>query len=287
MGTANLRGQEFTQSSDNVADQIRHVMERFDRRFTFDNPRLVERYLEGELSISIRFLVDGFPEEFVAHLQGTKFSDGSDDDRPKQRVVDSLHVGQDRLRIGLSHAVGHGSEQRCNVETNILRDCEHQQMVFVGIVHVLELPKRVPLPVFVRLSCVNCFYDFLPNALYVSSSRGLVIRGAGTDGEIHAVLRRRRAAASENKLIGDLVERSSEILDYIGGDSCKRVWNVSNTADVVNSLSDLRCIFLEDCIGVGFDEFSQPKLKILEVLFGPCNFCSDAVDDGRHSRAVS
>jgi hypothetical protein len=274
----NLRGQEFTQGRDNVADEIRHIMERFDRRFTFDNPRLVERYLKGELSIAVHFMVDGFPEEFVAHLQGTEGTDWTDNDgRP---VVENLLGHTCSNRVGLSQVEEHGFAHRGNVETKVLRHCEHEQMMLVGIVHVLELPKSVSLPAFVRLGCVNCIYNFLPNALYVSNSRGLVVRGAPADREIHAVLRRRRASAMQSKLVGDLVERGSEILDYVGGDSCKRIGNVGNMAHIVNALSGLRCIFHEDCIGVGFEEFSQSKLKILDVLFGPCNFCSDAVNGG-------
>ena len=40
-----------------AVNEIRHILERFDRRFRFDNPRCIERYVEGEVSILCHFLV--------------------------------------------------------------------------------------------------------------------------------------------------------------------------------------------------------------------------------------
>ena len=62
--------QKTAERSNDIVNQIRHVMERFNSRFTFNNARCVERYVEGETAILCHFLIEGFDVEFVARFQG-------------------------------------------------------------------------------------------------------------------------------------------------------------------------------------------------------------------------
>lgn len=84
--------------------------------------------------------------------------------------------------------------------------------------------------------------------------------------------------------MGDMIERASEILDYVGGDGCQVVGHTIDFGRVVNALTTLRVLFDGDCIRIGLIEIGQPKLKVMEVSFGPCDFCLDAVEHGAHGQ---
>jgi hypothetical protein len=142
-------------------------------------------------------------------------------------------------------------------------------MGFVGLVEFVESPQRIALPALVRLGCVDCFYDLLPNALYVSGAKGLVLRESGGNRIVHEVLRRRALASIEHELVGDVVERASEILDYIGGNGCQVVGHGVRFGDVVDALSGLRVFLASSSIRCGLIEGVQPKLKVLDVFVWP------------------
>jgi hypothetical protein len=78
-------------------------------------------------------------------------------------------------------------------------------------------------------------------------------------------------------LIGDLVQRAPEILDYVGGNGCQCVGQRVGFGDVVDALAALRIFFDGDSIRVGVLEGTPSKLKVNDVLFGPCDFSSNAL----------
>ena len=55
-----------------------------------------------------------------------------------------------------------------------------------------------------------------------------------------------------------------------------------NPGDVVNALSCIHVYLYADFIGVGIVEGGEGQLEILGVLFGPCGFCSKAINDLTH-----
>src|SRR5438876_6588695 len=93
-------GQEFPEFGDDSVDQIRKILGRYQRRFTLNDPRCVERYREGESSILVHLRVEGFSSEYVANIQGRRFGGPDEDgwetpetlDRPGgHRVLERLH----------------------------------------------------------------------------------------------------------------------------------------------------------------------------------------------------
>src|SRR6266498_3298810 len=54
---------------DDPVHKIREVLERWERRFTVDNPRLMECYLEREPAVLVEFEIDGFLEQSVARFE--------------------------------------------------------------------------------------------------------------------------------------------------------------------------------------------------------------------------
>ena len=55
---------------DQVVNEINHLFERWKQRLTLDNARFVERYLKGDLNITIRFRYEQSPSDLVACFEG-------------------------------------------------------------------------------------------------------------------------------------------------------------------------------------------------------------------------
>src|SRR5262249_12146762 len=146
--------------------------------------------------------------------------------------------------------------------------CVEEQLVLVGLVQFVQLPESMALPTFVRLGCVDCVYHSLRNALYFAFSRGWVIRGGRADRGIHMPIRLRTASAIKHQLVGYLVERTSEVLDYVGGNGCQLIGNRIRLRNVIDALTGLRVFFVGDSIRLGISESLVGKLKVLDVLFG-------------------
>ncbi len=53
-------------AENNVVNQIRHVLERFDQRLSLNDPRLAERYIKSEIHVLVDFMLDGIDEQLVA-----------------------------------------------------------------------------------------------------------------------------------------------------------------------------------------------------------------------------
>src|SRR5204863_5616461 len=130
--------------------------------------------------------------------------------------------------------------------------CLHQLDVLPDLVQLVQLPERMTLPAFVRFGCIDCIYNLLPDALYLSSSRGWVMRGASADRVIHLPLRRRAAARIQDQGVGDMVKRASEVLDYIGGNGCQFKGRGINPGDVVNALRGLQVFLGSNFVGAAF-----------------------------------
>lgn len=257
---------EFTKGGGNPADEIRKVLERFDRRFHRDNARYVERYLESETCLLAHFSVEGLGIELVAHFQRRQPSGWLEDNRR-----DFGASSQDFFDL----TVKPGG----NVNPEMERACLNKQFVLFDVVKFAQLPESVAPPAFVRLGCVDCIYHLLPNALYYGAASGWVIRGAPRNWEVYGPLRLRAAAGVQNELVGDMVERISKVLQYVGGNGCQCRWDGGHFSEVVSALAGLRIVFGAESIWAGFAEGIEPKLKVSDVLFGPWDFRLDTLND--------
>lgn len=261
---------EASEVGNNAINEIRRIMHGFNSRFTFDNARCVERYIEGEAAILCHFLVEGFDVEFVARFQGKKFVSGPNKERRELDLLEAGLLSKEHLDVNRY------------IDPLKERACASEELMLVGLVQHIELPKCVALPVFVRFGCVDCIYNFLPNALYLSASRSWVTRGAPADRVIHNPIRLRAASGVQDQLIGNMVQGASEILNYVGGNGCQFVGNRGRFDEVINALSSLRIFFDSASIRIGVVKRPDRKLKVLDMLFGPCDFRLNAVNDLAH-----
>lgn len=269
-----LRGQEPPEFSNDPVHKIREILERFERRFRINDTRSIQRYIEGEASLLCHFHVDGFDEEFVAYMQGHSprfFQEERRDDNLPRVVWPAAEVSVHRRELLGSKDGDIKPSSECG--------CTDEELMLVGIVQRVQLPQCVALPAFVRLGCIDCVYNLLPNMLCYSASRGWVMRGKVSDGVVD--LLRLRTAVRNDQLVGDLIERASEILDYVGGNRCQCIGHVIDFRYVVDTLSSLRIFFDGDSIWTTTVKGSEGKLKVLDVLFGPCDFRPYAVN-GAH-----
>lgn len=272
MSAAEESGQKTPEGSDEVVDQVRHVLNRYQNRLTVDNSRCVERYIKNEASLLVHVMLDGTGVECVAHFHAHERVSGSDHELlalfPDK--LDECRVSSEgALLKGVGEVVG-------NVYPEIKSANQERCPVFVGVVQFIQLPQGVSFPSLVRFCCIDCIYNGLPNALYRSFSSGWVIRGATRNREIHLPIRLRAAARVQDQVVGDMVERTSEVLKYVGCNGCEIVRDAVRLNDVVRALSGLVVVLEPDAIGVGVIESGQPKLQILDVLFGPCDFRPDS-----------
>jgi len=138
--------------------QVQNTLERFKNRFTLDDPRFIEHYLENKKEILLRFSVEGFPEEFLAHMQGIN--------GPNRQKIDAGTAGLVAARQGdpLRNACTKGE----------------QRSVFVDYIQPVQDPEFV-CPSFIRLGGVDSINRTLRHSLYWSRLSGLVFQRAIED----------------------------------------------------------------------------------------------------------
>src|SRR6185503_4559438 len=75
-----LLGEQRLEGGSDAAHRVREFLERFEGRFTLDNPRFMERYMEEELAVLLHLRFEEFVEEYVAYFQRALPLLGAEDD---------------------------------------------------------------------------------------------------------------------------------------------------------------------------------------------------------------
>jgi hypothetical protein len=242
---------------DSVADQIREMLERFKNRLTLDNPRLVERYIKGELHLLIQLIIGSSDEKFVAILQRA------------QPVCWGKKDGgiAHEIRKPPRHIFGH---QAPNIDALKRSTYREQQSVLVDTVQLIEDPEVTSCPSVVWFEAIDCVYGVLPQALYFSRRQGFVLRGARIDGEMEiAACGPRR---NREQLLDQMIEGGPEILDDIARNRREVQGNRLSPADVIDWLASLRIALGRDFIWIGAAKRSDLTMQVSDVLFGPFDF---------------
>jgi len=256
-------------SCDDLPDKIRELMERFEQRLTLDNLRLAERYIKAELHLLIHFGIRGVDKQFVASFQRAHHGIGLKEEMPSRGDGDGI------VRNGLLGLPNQLLQASTCMGTEINTpeggtDGNQHQAVFVDVVKFAEYPELVSLSSLVRFGCVDCVYGILPHALYLSIALGFVFRGVGpTDREVDKVFGGGLARSGQMKLVGQVVESTSKVLDHITSDEQDVCRHVLNTHDIVDQLSRLRIVLGPDSIWLGSEERLPCDIEISDVLFGP------------------
>lgn len=231
-----------------------------------------ERYLKAELHFLIHFRIGGVDEECVAYLQRelsvSRFEMG----------VDRFHLGDNRThRVQMSEGVGEcGGGVSTQVHTEDGCPYGRYKAVFVDVVKLVEMPERV-IPTLVWFGRVDRIYSILPHSLYFSRTFGSVFRGVirNREADVARWTALRNPRPTPEKLIGQVIEGTSEILQNVASDSSDSLRDLLDANHTIDQLSRLRIALSSDEVWVGSKKGSEFNLQIADVLFGPLNFDPD------------
>lgn len=240
-------GEQGLKAVNGVADNLRHLPERFRDRLTLRNPKFVERYLKGEMQILILYILSRKHGEHVACFE--RFP--------------SVVAGGDVMGMLRANAAKEHTD----------RD---QESVLVDIVESVESPKGV-IPSLVRCASVDTFFGRLRHTLYFSLRAGFVTRGIVED---------REAGVPKNPLIprpvqpseleSQMIQCSPEIGEGIPGDDGNQRRNRSCAGEPIDhEIRSLRVRLSSNEIWVRVEECAKGDIKIVDMLFGPFDFRSD------------
>ena len=255
--------QERSESGNDALDRCRELMNRIEQRLTFDNPRLIQRYIEAKLLLRVRFLISGSDIEFEAFFQRIPTTGGSNVD---------LHGFEGRYSCGGENTTPATNPKLSEIYTCGLGTDSQQQAVLFNVVQSVENPEQV-IPSFVWFESVNRVESLLSRSLHFSVFSGFVFRASLCNGEINpAGIRRVVPSITTHDLVGEIVKRTPEILNSVSSNQGNKFRDGINAQHVINQLACLRISLGPDFIRVGIEEGSQIFIKITDVLFGPFDF---------------
>lgn len=268
------------ETDNQVGDVLERLNERWENRLTLSNPRLIEHYVEGELHLLVLFEeATRHRKQFVALIE-----------RALPVVRNDVQVNPADVGVGVNtesplfrHRCEHHALEDCrNGEVCELCADGYQESVLIDVVKLAEFPERV-VPSLVRFGLVDSIYGRLRHALYFSSTRGFVFRGAvgidngETDALALAVGERSGKIDLPNvhKMPSEVVEGASDVLNGVASDQCNFDGHDSGASEVIHRgqhIGKLRIWLGADFIRLGVQEGLDFPLQIKDVLFGPFDF---------------
>jgi hypothetical protein len=251
------RPREIQDAIDGVAKIGQHCRNRLSR----ENPRLIERYIEGELHILVRFLVNGTDVEYIADFQRAE-DIGDSETKVTQRL--NVSISQRRLRLPEL-----ARENRSDANADIRGPDRYQQAVLVGVVKLFDSPERV-VSSLVRFGCVDEINRILPHEFYFSGRVGHIVRGTIID-RVGDTVRNPLCAASahEIELLRQMIQGSPKITEHVANHQADVCRDSINPRHVAEQLARLRIVLGPDFIRLGAIEGFDGSLEIVEVEFGP------------------
>ena len=267
------RSEISLEAHNKTLDAIKHIQERFEQRLTIDNLRFVQRYLESDLHLLIRFTLELIPGEYIAHIERAP-DFGLDKQFLRPEFSFSIANGNASLPVdSLNHL-----PSRSGVESNSVQasnGCDYHSML-VDIVKSVETPEHI-IPSLVRFGSVNGIYRHLRHTLYLSTLVGFVSRGilrdweGSTPKDLFV-----GCSVNQSELVGQVIQRRPEVEQDIAGDGENDRRSFPNAREIIDrSIRILRIGLSSDSIRIGVQEGSDFGLQIVEVLFGPFNFYAD------------
>jgi hypothetical protein len=245
-----------------VVNKIKHTLKRHEQRLTLNNPRLSERYNDGELEVMVYFRTK-ILEEYVACFKRANNILG-ERDSPIAVAGEGLKGGN-RSREVTHQVNGEGCSPR-----------SEQEPMLVDNIQFMELPERV-LPSFVWFDRIDSFYRFLPHQLYFSLFSSFIFLGAIEDGERGG--RGRKVSCTFDKLPCQMVKSTSQVVDNIPadqGDFGRDLLSRPNA--VLNCIRIIRVTLGQNIVRFGITEGSEGLIEITDVLFGPFDLKPDALN---------
>ena len=255
---------QSNKTQDDALDQIRQLRESFDKKLSFENLRLSERYIEGEVYILVCFMIPGNAVKQCALF----YREEGINCRYMNRLVLNQAAGEGKVS---TKGTIHGVSIDCEIDRIDVRDGGCQQSMLIRNVESMKPPQTV-IPSSVRFESVNSLFKRIGHSLCFSARLGFVLLGTLADREVNmgAIF----SGDDRNQAVGEVVQSGSKVVDSITdkqGDIFRH-----NEAFIEEIGRDIlfNVKLGSDFISVRSKENSLFPIQITDVLLGPFNFCS-------------
>lgn len=235
-----MRFQEGHESLNHDLNRGYRLLQRWNKSFSAENPRIDDRLIDSEFHVLIRFRLEKAVEEFVALFEPVQ-----------ARMV--------RPR-----------------EEAVLADRDEETML-VNVIRLMEKPEPI-LPTLVRFETVDMTNRYGMNeALYLSASLGYVVRKvppyrepkSGRFAKVNVGM------SDFSKLVDNMVEGTSKVLEDIPGDRENLERRRLQRCEISRLLPGLLIEVGSNYCRVFTPEFLRPRLKIIEMMLGPIGLHPD------------
>jgi len=180
-------------------------------------------------------------------------------------IIGSLAPG----RPPTSHELHH---HRPNIDRSKTRPGGNKCSVLVDVVKLMQDLKVVPLPSIVGFERAERIDGVLPHALYFSANMAFVFRGLRRNEKAGFLPIFDGSGSDEIKLLGQMVEGGSEVLDGVAQNCRDGRRNLANVSYMIDRLSRLRIALRSDFVGVCSAEGADSTIQVSDVYIGPLNF---------------
>jgi len=269
--------QEWLEARDQVFDNLDRCIKRFNNRLTFDNLRLIERYVEGELQLLIHFVVAGRGDhEYVAHLRFASSPLRSEKRRTQGDEGNHIRIS------GFGEQLSQGVP---NEDAMMSEVADEDSTVLVHDVKTVENPQQ-RLPTLARIDLADRFYDLFPEGLYWSEGIGFRRLGVVIDRELDpGFLGRGRGRGDKQKLIGQVIQSGSQSVNDFANQRVSERGDVPQFRDVKAGVSRLRIVMGTDFICAAFCPSPHLDFEITALFVGPFNTSQGESQTVRHDES--
>lgn len=246
-------------------DKLRELGQVWRDRLTFDNLRLAERYVKGDLDLCVVFQRIGTRDtgEYVAVLKKDGFPRigkkcGIGRDFPvnfTDLVPEFQHLSDPGIGNPIEEAAGPGRR-------------DDQQLVLVEIIKLAQRPEAI-VPTVVRLCRLDEWYNRSRDILYFSLRSARIIRCGSEDGP--RGISSGDAMISFNQSARQVVEGGSKVVNTIAGNERNGIGDRSAESNPMNFISSLRVVLDDRSISIVLVEGQRLDFQLMDVMFGPFN----------------
>jgi len=242
------------------------ILECWNNRFRLENSVLIKRYMEFGMDIHLHFTVIGVGFQ---HQCCATFNSENAMGRLRAMVETGLNVGTQCV----------------------------EQSVFVGDVKCMNYikgvgdgfeTKNVAIS-WIRLKLLDQCCGLITDSLYLSFSSGFVSLPAPENGKLRPGLEFGGIlTVGDNELPNKMVEAGAEMIKDFSGQNAEAQWRGSHGSgwidDVKGVLLNSELLLFDDGVRFAFQEHTDLRFEITDILVGPIDLKFDALELFYHER---
>ena len=250
-----------TENIDDALNEVRQLNESWHKRLTLDNPRLAERYLEGELIVVLEFrLLSGLglndKHYFAVYEREEPISGPEHNTGSRDRLISPRD-----LRPGM------------HSDRSMRGPYRNNQVVLVDVVELVKPPERFT-PSSVWFERAQYADGPWRGSTYFSQTSGHKFLGGIADRESRVFVG--GTATFDDELFGQVVETRPQVVEDVPEHHPPGQRDLFRDVDAEQLISCFRIELTDDEIRVGVQERADLAPKLVDVLFGPFNLQPDS-----------